>query len=326
MTKVIAAINLNHNGDADTARRLIDAARAAGADGVKLQKRTVGCAAVRGVLERPAVRWAGLGPSYRKALERVDLPAEVIASLRDAAGDLDFHLAPFDLEAFGQLQGIPAVTWKIESPLVVHDPLLEAVAAQIAPTVASVAGCTEAEIAAILVRLDGDATLMHSLCMSPFTGTVLDVLRLHALEVFRRPLGYADTSLDPALALTAAALGATIIEKPLTLDRSLPGPDHAQSLLPSEFAGLVARVRELDANAGTLRVPLLDEMDEIESDRPSIVAARAIPRGAKLTKEMLTLKPPAHGLSPRFLGFLLGRRVLYDIAEDDFLTFGMVEL
>jgi len=326
MTRVIAALNLNHNGDPDAARRLIDAARVAGADGVKLQKRTVGLAGVRGVLERPMVRWAGLGPSYRKALERVDLPAELIAALRDHARDLEFHLAPFDLEAFHQLRGIATLTWKVESALTAHHPLLEALAGHGAPVVASVAGCTHAEVDDVLERLGGGVTLMHSLCMTPFVGTVLDVLRLQALLTFGRPVGYADTSLDPSLALTAAALGATVIEKTLTLDRSQPGPDHAQSLLPAELASLVARVRELDASAGTLRAPGLEEMDDIDADRPSIVAACPIPRGAALTKEMLALKPPARGLSARFLSTVLGRRALYDIAEDDFITFGMVEL
>jgi N,N'-diacetyllegionaminate synthase len=324
--RIIAAIDANHNGDADVARRLIDAAREAGADGIKLQKRTVGLAAVRQVLDRPAARYAALGPTYRKALERVDLPVEVLADLCEHAAGLDVLLAPGDLEAWRQLAPLPFGAVKLDTALVSHHLVLEAVAASSRQVVAGVAGATRSELDDLLRVVPGDLVLMHTLLRS--APTVIDVSHLVALRRFGRPVGHADSSLDEASSLTAVALGAVMVEKPLTLDRAQAGPDHAASLTPAELAALVRAVRALEAVTASewLLDATPEEMDELEWARPSIVAARAIPRGAEITAAMLTLKPPAWGLSPRVQPLIVGRRALYDIAEDEFLTFGVIEL
>lgn len=326
--RIIAAVDSNHNGEPDVARRLIEAAREAGADGVKFQKRTVSLSAVRQVLDRPNARYGGLGPAYGKALERLDMPAKVVARLCEEARGLEVLVAPHDVEAFRQLDGIQCAAWKVEAPLVVHVPLLEALAACGRPVVAGVAGSTRGELEEMLRLLGGDVTLVHTLRQHPFAAGVADVAHLVGLARFGRPVGYADNHLAAALSLTAVALGATLLEKPLTLDRTSPGPDHATSLLPHEFAELVRDVRGLEGvlSSDRLRDPAPTEMDELDWGRVSIVAAEPIPRGARIVRAMLAVKPPARGLSPRCLSFLEGRRALYDIAEDEFLTFGMVEL
>lgn len=326
--RIIAALDSNHNGDSDLARRFIDAARKAGADGVKLQKRTASLAAVRQVLDRPLARYNSLGSTYREALERVDLSIEVLVKLCEHAKGLEVLIAPYDLEAYRQLDGVPFTAWKVDSPLAVHLPLLHALRESERPMVASVAGCTQREVEEMLGLLVSDVTLVHTLYMYPFTGGILDVAHLVALRRFGCSVGYADNSLDLSLSLIAVALGATLIEKPLTLDRTMAGPDHATSLIPQEFSELVQKVRALEVllRSETFRNPLPAEMDDLEWSRVSIVAARPIPQGTKITREMLTLKPPCRGLSPGFLRLLEGRRALYDIPEDEFLTFGKVEL
>lgn len=326
--RIIAAVDGNHNGDPDLARRLIDAARDAGANGVKFQKRTVSHSAVRQVLDRSAAPYSSLGPTYRKALERMDLPVEVLTRLCEHAKGLEVLLAPYDLEAYRQLKGLPFTAWKVDSPLATHLPLLHALGESGQPVVVSIAGCTQREVEEVLKLLTGQVTFVHTLYMPSLTAGILDVAHLVALRRLGRPVGYADNSLDVSLSLVAVALGVTMVEKPFTIDRTMVGPDHATGLIPKEFGDLVRKVRELEAilESETLRDPSPVEMDEVEWGRVSIVAACPIPRGARITREMLTLKPPFRGLSPGFLAFLEGRRALYDIPEDDFLTFGMVEL
>lgn len=326
--RIIGAVDGNHNGDPDLARRLVDAVRDAGADGVKFQKRTVSLSAVRQVLDCPAALYNSLGSTYRKALEHLDMPIEVLARLCEHARGLEVLVAPYDLEAYRQFDGMPFTAWKVDPPLAIHLPLLHALGTSGRPVVASVAGCTPREVEEMLGLLPADVTLIHALRMYPFAAGILDVAHLVALRRFGRPVGYADNSLDISLSLMGVALGARMIEKPLTLDRTMAGPDHSTSLIPQELGELVRKVRALEAvlDSGTLRDPSPAEIDDLEWGRVSIVAARSIPRGARITRELLTLKPPARGLSPRFLTFLEGRRALYDIPEDEFLTFGMVEL
>jgi len=328
--RVIVALDDNHNGDPDVARRLIDAAREAGADGVKFRRSTVAMSAVRQILDRPSPHHNSLGPTYRKALERVDLPVEVLARLSEYAEGLEVFLAPYDLGACRGLNGIPFAAWKVDSPLATHLPLLEVLGSSGRAVVAAVGGCTRREIEEMLNLLAParEVTLVHALQMNPFTAGILDVAYLVALRRFGRPVGYADNSSDISLSLTAVLLGATIVEKPLTLDRATPGLGHATSLAPHELEELVRKVRALEEIlvSETLRSPLPAEMDELEWSRVSIVASRSIPRGTVITRDMLTLKAPFGGLSPGFLQFLEGRRALYDIREDEFLTFGMVEL
>ncbi len=328
MTRIFAAFQANHNGDLALARRLIDAARKAGADGVVFQKRTVRLAAVRQILERPVAPYSAFGPTYRKALERLELPVESCALLCREAQGLQVFLAPYDLEAFHQMEGLPLTGWKVDAPLATHLPLLEVMGASGKPIIASVAGCTQTEVQELVKRLPRECTLLHELKGSQTLAGIQDLVPLMALKDFGHPVGYAGNSLDFSLDLTAVALGAMVLEKPLTLDRNLPGPHHGASLLPQELEGFVRKVRALESliQRKALRDPCPEEMDLLDWNRVSIVAACPIPRGTRITREMLTLKAPFQALSPSFLPFLEGRRVLYDIPEDELLTLGMVEL
>lgn len=327
--RILASLGTNHNGDLELARRLIDAARWAGADGVIFQKRTVPWAAVRQVLDRPAPQYLALGPTYRKALERMELPVESYPLLFEQAKGFEILVAPYDVEAFHEMQGVPVAGWKVDAPLATHLPLLTRLGESGKPVVASVAGCTRREVEDLVKLLPKGATLLHELAQDPEQGIpVEDLVPLMALKEFGLPVGYADNCPNASGSLMAIALGATILEKPLTLDRTLPGPGHLRSLLPEEFKDWVGRVRELQIliRSGSLRNPDPAEMDLLDWSRPSIVAACPIPSGTRLRREMLALKPPFRALSPAFLTFLEGRRVLYDIPEDESLTLGMVEL
>ena len=328
--QILASLEGNHRGEPELLRRLIETARTAGADGVVLQKRTASQAAVRQVLDRPVASYRSLGTAYRKALEKLELPLEQWTRLCADLQSQGFRLvvAPYDLPALRQVQGLPVAGWKVSAPLATHLPLLEAMGALRQPIAASVSGCTEREVKDLLGRLPPETTLVHDLTMCDSSIDFQDVGYLAALKPFGRTLGYADRSPEAALSLLAVTLGATLIEKPLLLERSSNGADHAAGLSPQEFSAFVREIRAFESilDSRTFRNPDPHEMDRLDWERVSIVAARSIPKGTLLTREMLAFKPPFRSLSPALAPFLEGRKVLYDIPEDTFLTLGMVEL
>lgn len=325
--RVIAVLDDNHNGSPDRARMLIDAARGAGADGIKLRRRTVTLAAVRQVLEAPAAAYAGLGSSYQQALEAIDLPRRLVEELVAHATGLDVVMAPCDLEAYREVEGLAIGAWQVDSPAITHLPLLDALGASGRPILSDTLGSTAAEIDDMLERLGPDVTLLHGVGMARGPAGVADVAHIAALRRFGRPIGYRDIGADITRTLVAVCLGATLVEKPLTLDRELSGPDHKTSLLPHEFAALVAAVRDVESILGSsvLRDPLPPELDDIEWVRASVVTTRPIARGTTIAAEMLALKPPFRGLSPSQLPLLIGRRAAYDLDGDEHVTFGMLE-
>jgi sialic acid synthase SpsE len=150
----------------------------------------------------------------------------------------------------------------------------------------------------------------------------MDVLR----ERFRCPVGFSDHTPGLTIALAAVALGASILEKHFTVDRTLPGPDHRASLDPAELAALVAAVREVEAALGDGdKRPTPAELPTRAVARKSLVAARALRRGEPLTAEAVAVKRPGTGIPPGDLGRALGRRVRRDVGADEVLEWTMLE-
>lgn len=326
--RVIAAIDVNHNGELALAKRLVDAAINAGAHAVKFQKRNIEMAGVRQLLNRPLIKFPSLGGTYREVKERLELPIEAVARLYEHAGSaIDFVMAPYDIYALGELEALPKnVSLKIDPPCAVNIPLLEAIADRGGEVAAAVGACTTKEIVE-LVNILGECrlTLVQSTCSLNIN--MAEIICMKWLRRFGRPVGYSDDGPALDMALAAVAGGAEIIEKRLTLDRKMAGPNHGKSLVPDELEQLVKLIRALEYESldAMPRRPNSEELDEMEDERPSIVTACPIPKGTKLSRHMLTVKPPYKGLSPRLIPFLIGKRVLYDMDEDEYLTFGVVE-
>ncbi len=334
--RVIAVLDDNHNGSPERARQLIDAARRVGADGVKFRQRTSALAAVRQVLEAPATEYAGLGASYGEALQAIRLSPAVVEELIGHADRLQVVVAPYDLDAYAELRDLAIAQWQIDPAVTTHLPMFEALSGSGRPILCDTTGCTEAEVRAIVDRLAppvsdigdiGEVTLLHGVGVIRTSDGIADVAHMAGLRRFGCPVGFRDCGLDISRALVAVCLGATVVEKPLTLDRRLPGPDHRTALLPEEFAQFVASLRELESilASGVLRDPVPAELDEIERSRASVVTSGPIPRGTALTPDLLALKPPFRGLSPSYVRFLIGRRAAYDLGADEHVTFGMLE-
>ena len=317
---MIAALDARAVSDVEIACQLIREARDAGADGIKIIRRTSASPAAE------AGRFGAPDGAFRAPLHDPQVSIDAFVQLLDGATDVTILVAPYDVDAARQLMHARFGGWKIDPPMLTHLPLLEELVRDGRPIVAGVAGCTRTELDEAAACLPAKSVLVHTL-PAQNGADVLDIAHLVALRRYGHPIGYADGSADISAALIAVALGASLVEKPFILNH-VEGPARDTGLTARAFRAFVEQVRRLEdvLTGGGTRDPLPEELDLIEQDRVSIVASRSIPRGTTLSRDMLAFKAPGSGLSPRFLPVIEGQRTLYDIPEGAFLTFGVIEL
>ena len=330
---VVAEAGVNHNGEPEKTFRLVDAAVRAGADAVKFQTFTAEQLATR---DAPKAGYqaevTGSGESQFEMLRRLELSAEAHRELLAYSRQhgILFMSTPFGEDSADLLDELGIAVFKIPSGEITNLPFLAHVARKEKPMIISTGMATlgEVETAMGVVRDAGarDLVLLH--CVSNYPARPSDV-NLRAMEtmaaVFEVPVGYSDHTAGMEVALAAVALGACVLEKHVTLDRSLPGPDHRASLEPAEFAALVTGIRTVEGALGNgCKEPAASEAVMAAVARKSLVAARHIPAGSKLTEEMLAAKRPGTGLSPAMRSQLLGRVVSRDIPAGTLLTLDMI--
>jgi N-acetylneuraminate synthase/N,N'-diacetyllegionaminate synthase len=319
---LIAEVGVNHNGDVELARRLVAAAAEAGADAVKFQTfdadRLVTAEAPKAAYQASTT---GADESQLELLRRLELPNEHLAGLRElaTAHGILFISTPFDEGSADRLDELGVAAFKIASPDVTNIPFLTYVARKGRPVVLSTGMSTLEETAAAVaaIRAEG-APLVVLHCVSAYPAEPADA-NLAAIGTLERelgaPAGFSDHSLGDAVPLAAVALGARALEKHLTLDRSLPGPDHRASLEPDALASLFARVREVESAIGDgVKRPVPAEEEGRVLLRRSLAARRGIPAGTVITAEMLTAMRPATGIPPTELERVVGRRAARDVA------------
>lgn len=324
---VVAEIGVNHQGRVDLARALIDVAAAAGADAVKLQKRSVDRILTREGQDAPYSNSNSFGRTYGEHRRALELSVEDYLSLKAYAEQqgLCFFASAWDEESADALETVGVPVYKIASPDLTNLPLCRHIAQKGRPVILSTGMSTMDEIARAVeaIRVFNDhLILLH--CVSVYPTEYADV-NLGFMETLRRtfgcPVGYSGHERGMAIPLAARALGACVIEKHITLDRRMRGGDHRFSLTPTELKEMVDGLRqvELALRPGEKRV--------LETEAPfraklgkSIVSARPIARGEVLTPDLLTCKSPGTGLSPLRLDGILGRRAARDIPADVLLT------
>ncbi len=331
---VIAEAGVNHNGDLDLARRLVDAAAEAGADAVKFQTfRTDALVSAAAPKARYQVETTGEAESQRAMLAQLELSAAAHAGLRDhaTARGLVFFSTPFDEASADLLDRLGVELFKVPSGEVTNLPLLRHVAAKGRPLLLSTGMSTldEVDVAVAAIRAAGDPPIAILHCVSAYPAPVEDT-NLRAMDTLRArfgcPVGLSDHSLGIEIALAAVARGAAVLEKHLTLDRTLPGPDHRASLEPGDFAALVRGVRVIEAALGDGdKRPMPSEVDTRAVARRSLVAARALPAGHRLTRGDLAIKRPGTGIPPADLDRVLGRRLARPLGVDDVVDWPSLE-
>jgi sialic acid synthase SpsE len=330
---VVAEAGANHDRDLDTARRLIDVAAEAGADAVKFQTYSG-----RTLYSTKTPRFDYLGDLGAKPphelLEEIALPRDwqpLLAAHAEQAG-IEFLSSPFDREAVDELDALGVAAFKIASFELVDLGLIEYAAAKQRPLILSTGMATFGEIEDALAAAWGAGApgvcLLQCASLYPAPPEVMNLRAIPTMQAaFGVPVGLSDHTLGTHVAPAAVALGAHLVEKHFTLDRTRRGPDHPFAIEPNELKELVARIRDVESalGDGMKRGPSCAEQAEMYMKaRRSVVAACAIPVGTVITRRMLTVKRPGHGIKPKFLDAIVGRVARCDIDDDDVLTWDMV--
>jgi N-acetylneuraminate synthase len=310
---VIAEAGVNHNGDPELARQLVDAAADAGAESIKFQTfKADQLAAPQAEKADYQKETTGAGETQVEMLRRLELPEEGHTELQQRAQSraLLFLSSPFDEASADFLAELGVPAFKIASGEITNLPLLRHIAALRLPVILSTGMSTLGEVETALAALDGCKVVLLQ-CVSNYPARPADV-NLLAMDTLRAafgvPVGFSDHTLGTEVALAAVALGAAVIEKHLTLDRTLPGPDHRASIEPDEFSRMVGAIRNVEAALGDgLKRPVASEAAVAAVARKSLVAACDLPAGAALTAGSLAIRRPGTGLAPALLGDVVGR-------------------
>ena len=324
---VIAEAGVNHNGSYETACRLVDTAKNAGADYVKFQtfksEKLVSKSA-----KKAEYQLITTGEDTQlNMLKQLELTEKEFYLLRDycAKKEIGFISTPFDLESISFLNELGVPFWKIPSGEVTNYPYLVALAKTAKPVVMSTGMCDLSEIAdAIQVLIDNgtrEIKLLH--CNSEYPTPYEDV-NLRAMQTlkdnFDCEVGYSDHTRGIAISIAAVALGATIIEKHFTLDRSMEGPDHKASLEPDELEQMISYIRHVEKAIGTgAKKPSNSEQKNIVIARKSIVALTNIKQGELFTANNITTKRPGNGISPMKWNEILGQTAKRDFQKDELI-------
>jgi N,N'-diacetyllegionaminate synthase len=313
---VVAEAGVNHDGILDRALELVDAAADAGADAVKFQVFDVDRLVAEGTEKAEYQRRTDGGSESQDAmLRRLQLGRSAFEAIaeRAAARGIAFLASPFDEESVDLLVelGVPAI--KIASPDLVNLPLVEYASRTGLPVVLStgMADLDESRAAVDAAHAGGATELVLLHCVSAYPARAEDA-NLAAMATlageFDVPVGFSDHTLGTAVAVAAAALGACLIEKHLTLDRTAPGPDHAASLEPQELADMVLACRAASAAVGDgVKRPVAAELENISVTRRSVAAADDLPAGSVLTRSSLVALRPGTGIPAASLESLVGR-------------------
>jgi len=323
---VVAEIGVNHNGDRELGLRQLRAAAGTGAQAVKFQSFDADeLAEANAPMAEYQTR--STSASQLEMLKGLELSDDDFAAyLRegDRLGVTVFS-TPFDAASAERLAKRGARLMKVPSGEITNFDLLRAIARTGLPTMMStgMSDLEEVRRAVAVHRESGGGPLAILHCVSSYPAP-LEQMNLRAIETLRRefdvPIGLSDHSIGPAAAIAAVVLGAVIIEKHFTVDRTLPGPDHAMSTEPAEFTDLVSTLHKLQAGLGTgTKGAMPAEIEIRQVARRSLFAARAIRAGSTITRELLVAKRPGGGIGPDRIESVIGKDAARDVRAGEML-------
>jgi len=330
-TLVIAEAGVNHNGDLQLARQLVDAAAAAGADVVKFQTFQATQLATE-CAEQAAYQQQALGQrqSQLAMLQQLELKPEQHSQLIEHCQQqgIEFLSTAFDPPSIDLLASLGLKRWKIPSGEITNLPYLRQIGTQGQPVILSTGMANLGEIEAALVVLEqagtprSQITVLHCTTEYPALPEEVNLRAMQTIaQAFGVTVGYSDHTAGIIVPTAAVAMGATVIEKHLTLDRNLPGPDHKASLEPDDFAAMVQGIRTIEQALGDgIKRPTASEEANLPVVRKSLVAARPIRVGELFSEANLTAKRPGTGISPMNWDAWIGRPASRDFAADELIA------
>ncbi len=327
-TLIIAEAGVNHNGSLELAKKLALTAKSCGADIVKFQTAKLD-ALVSKHAQMADYQKENIGSemSQRDMLKKLLLSYDEFVELAAYCKEIEicFLSTPFDMESVDFLEELGCSMWKVPSGEITNLPYLEKIAKTGKDIILSTGMSTLQEVADALTVLRenaaGRVTLLHCTTNYP---TPMEDVNLKAMLTLKNKFGceagYSDHTRGIEVPIAAVALGATVIEKHFTLDRTMEGPDHKASLEPEELEAMVKAIRNIEKAMGDgVKAPSELEKANIAVARKSIIAASNIKAGDILTEENLTTKRPGTGISPMRWNEVLGTRAVRDFAEDELI-------
>lgn len=325
---IIAEAGVNHNGSLELAKKLVDAAKEAGADCVKFQtfvsKNIVSKKAIKAEYQK---QQTDSKETQYEMLKRLELSFDDFVDLKAycKSKNIEFMSTAFDLDSIDFLEGLGMDKWKIPSGDITNLPYLIKIARLKRPVILSTGMSTMDEISCAInaLRDNGvkELTVLH--CTTEYPTPFADVNLRAMLEIrdeFDVSIGYSDHTNGIEVSIAAVSLGAEIIEKHFTLDKNMDGPDHKASLEPYELKAMVESIRNIESALGDgMKQPVNSEKKNIEVVRKSIVAKHSIKEGELLTEDNLAIKRPGNGLSPMKWFEIVGTIAIKDFDEDEMI-------
>jgi N-acetylneuraminate synthase/N,N'-diacetyllegionaminate synthase len=314
---VVAEAGVNHNGDVELARQLVDAAADARADAVKFQMffadNVAVAAAAKVGYQR---RFAGDAESQRDMLRQLELSGDDFRAIRDHCGkrDILFLSSPFDRVSADLLADLDVPAFKVGSGELTNHPLLAYIASKEKPVILSTGMSNQDEVSAAVdvVRQGGCGQIVLLHCVSCYPADI-ETCNLRAIATLRDrfdvPVGFSDHTIGNEAALAAVALGASVIEKHLTLGKEMYGPDHKASCEPGELNLLIQEIRTVERALGDgVKQPLACEAEIRRLARRSLVVVDDVAQGQAIEERHLSAKRPADGICPSELRKVAGRQ------------------
>ena len=328
MTLIIAEIGVNHNGDINLAKKLIKVAYKCGADIAKFQLFSSGELSCK---NSPKAKYQNLttnpDETQYEMLKKLELSSQDIRLLKEECVKvgIGFLCTPFDLPSLKTLEKIGVNMIKIPSGEINNYPLLKAVGRLNKQVILSTGMSRLGEIEEALNILENagtnkkQITILHCTTEYPAPFQDVNLLAINTLkQAFKISVGYSDHTEGIIIPIAATAIGAKIIEKHLTIDKNLPGPDHKASLDPEEFSEMVKAIRIIEKGLGDgIKKTSESEKKHMLIARKSIVAIKNIKKGECFSEKNISLKRPGNGLSPSLWNFLIGKESTQSYNKDD---------
>ncbi|QDD13366.1 N-acetylneuraminate synthase [Candidatus Methylopumilus rimovensis] len=327
---LIAEAGVNHNGDINLAKQLIDVAAAAGADFVKFQTFKTNLLVTQAAKK---AQYQIINSKKKEVqyemLSKLELTERIHFELKDYSKlqGIGFLSSAFDLESLEFLEYLGQKIFKVPSGEITNLPYLRHIGGLKKEIILSTGMSFLNEIKNAIEILEDAGTSREKItvlhCTSEYPAPMQD-LNLRAMQTiessFGVNVGYSDHSEGIEVALAAVAMGAKIIEKHFTIDRNLPGPDHKASLEPLELKAMVCAIRNIELALGSnIKRPSISELKNLPFVRKSIVAAKEIKSGELFTTSNITVKRPGTGVSPMLWDIVIGKKALRDFNQDELI-------
>lgn len=325
---VIAEAGVNHNGDFYMAKKLIDAAKGAGADAVKFQTFKA---------EDVVTKTAGMANYQKKNTGKNESQLEMLKKMELSYGDfielkkhcdkkgINFLSTPLTEDAVNFLNPLVSA-YKVGSGDLTNLPVLKKIATKKKPIIlgTGMAMLKEVKEAVKTIKKCGNNKIILLHCTTDYPCSP-DEVNLRAMTTLKKefnlPVGYSDHTKNIFVPIMAIAMGAAVIEKHFTLNKNLPGPDHKASLEPKELKEMVRNIRQAEKILGSaIKKPVESEKKIMKIARKSIVAKRDILKGEKITGSMLIIKRPGTGIEPKYLNRVINKKTKKDIKKDQLIS------